>query len=142
MLQITDTIGVDKIESYKVMFDKVRKYGVKISVANFEIKHEVMDMFRRLQIDEVKVSSEYIGSNSIFKATVLKDIVTLARDLEYQIVITKIEDENTLKKVLKLNVDMIQVKYMFNIMDEKSLMEFLDTTTKQKKGVQENLQKT
>lgn len=141
MLQITDTIGVEKIESYKVMFDKVRKYGVKISVANFEIKHEVMDMFRRLQIDEVKVSSEYIGSNSIFKATVLKDIVTLAKDLEYQIVITKIEDENTLKKVLKLNVDMIQGNYLFNIMDEKSLMEFLDTTKKQKRSIQEKLQK-
>ncbi len=137
MLQITDTIDVDKIESYKVMFDKVRKYGIKISVANFEIKHEVMDMFRRLQIDEVKVSSKYIDSNSIFGPNVLKDIVTLARDLQYDIVITRIEDEATLNKILKLKVDMIQGNYLFNIMDEKDLMEFLkslNTKVEAKRG--------
>ena len=127
MLQITDTIDVDKIENYKVMFDKVRKYGVKISIANFEIKHEIMDMFRRLQIDEVKVSSKYIDSNSIFSPNVLKDIVTLARDLKYDIVITRIEDEDTLNKILKLKVDMIQGNYLFNIMDEKDLMAFLQS---------------
>ena len=125
MLQITDTIDVDKIENYKVMFDKVRKYGVRISVTNFEIKHEIMDMFRRLQIDEVKVSSRYVASNSIFNASVLKDIVTLARDLDYDIVITQIEDEETLNKILKLKVDMIQGNYLFNIMEEDGLREFL-----------------
>jgi len=125
MLQITDTIDVDKIENYKIMFDKVREYGVKISVTNFEVKHEIMDMFKRLQIDEVKISSNYIDSNSIFKGNVLKDIVTLARDLGYDVVITRIDDEETLNKVLKLKVDMIQGNYLFNIMEEKDVMEFL-----------------
>ena len=134
MLQITDTIDVDKIENYKVMFDKVRKFGVKISVSNFQIKHEIMDMFKRLQIDEVKVSSEYVGSNSIFDTNVLKDIVTLARDLGYQIIITRIEDEETLKKISKLKVDMIQGNYLSNIMEEKELMEFLKANSKVSKA--------
>ena len=132
MLQITDTIDVDKIENYKVMFEKVRKYGVKISVTNFEIKHEVMDMFRRLQIDEIKVSSKYMESNSIFSPSVLKDIVTLARDLDYDIVITRIEDEETLKKILKLKVDMIQGNYLFSIMEEKDIIEFLKSLESKK----------
>ena len=123
-------VDVDKIESYKVMFEKVRQYGVKISVTNFEIKHEVMDMFKRLQIDEVKVSSKYVDSNSIFSPTVLKDIVTLARDLQYDIVITQIEDEETLNKILKLKVDMIQGNYLFNIMEEKDVIEFLNSLNK------------
>lgn len=135
MLQITDTIDVDKIENYKVMFDKVKKYGVKISVANFEIKHEIMDMFKRLQIDEVKVSSRYVDSNSIFNPNVLKDIVTLATDLGYQIVITRIEDEITLKKVLKLKVDMIQGNYLFSVMEEKDLINFLEAIKQNKKAI-------
>lgn len=141
MLQITDTIDVDKIENYKVMFDKVREYGVKISVANFEIKHEIMDMFRRLQIDEVKVSSKYIDSNSIFSPNVLKDIVTLARDLKYDIVITQIEDEVTLNKILKLKVDMIQGNYLFNIMDDNDLLEFLKSLKQKSKPSKKNNEK-
>ena len=133
MLQITDTIDVDKIENYKVMFDKVKEYGVKISVANFEVKHEIMDMFRRLQIDEVKVSSKYIDSNSIFSSNVLTDIVTLTKDLGYDIVITRIEDEETLKKIMKLKADMIQGNYLFNVMEEKDLIEFLKSLKTKKR---------
>lgn len=141
MLQITSTIGVDKIENYKVMFDKVKKYGVKISVTNFEIKHEVLDMFKRLQIDEVKISSGYIASNSIFNPNVLKDIVALARDLEYDIVITRIEDEATLKKILKLKVDMIQGNYLFNLMDDKDLVVFLDSVKSKAKTSTKKIEK-
>ena len=133
MLEITNNIEIDKIESYKLMFDKIKKYGVKISVSNFEIKHEVMDMFRRLQIDEIKISSKYLASNSIFSPNVLKDIVTLSKDLGYEIVITRIEDEETLNKVVKLKVDMIQGNYLSNLMDEQKLLAFLE---------QEKLKKT
>lgn len=127
MLQITDNINMDKIENYKIFFDKIRSYGVKLSISNFEIKHETMDMFRRLEIDEVKISSEYVDSNSIFKDSVLKDIVTLARDLDYSVIITRIENEETLKKILKLKVDMVQGNYLSKIMDDKELIDFLTT---------------
>ncbi len=141
MLEITDNIDIAKIESYKVMFDKIREYGVKISVANFEIKHEVMDIFRRLPIDEVKVSSKYIETNSIFSPNVLKDIVALARDLDYQIVVTRIEDEETLKKVIKLKVDMIQGRYLFNIMEDIDLYNFLTANNSKNATSKKKLQK-
>lgn len=126
MLQITNNIGVDKIENYKIMFEKIREFGVKISIANFEIKHEVLDMFKRLNLDEVKISSKFLDSNTIFSPNVLKDIVTLSKDLGYQVVITRIEDEETLNKVLKLKVDMIQGNYISNIIEEKDLKEYIE----------------
>ena len=138
MLQITDNIDMDKIENYKIMFDKVRSCGVELSVSNFEIKHETMDMFRRLEIDEVKVSSEYVDSNSIFKESVLKDIVTLARDLDYQVVITRIEDEETLKKILKLKVDMVQGNYLSKIMNDKELLDFLNSVNSKNKRIKKS----
>lgn len=127
MFQITDTIDVNKIQEYKVMFERVRELGVKISVSNFEVKYEVMDMFKRLAIDEVKVSSDYILSNSIFKPVVFEDIITLTKNLGYQIVIVKVEDEKTLKKVLKFDVDMIQGNYLFDILTGDELLNFLNT---------------
>ena len=114
---------------------------MKISATNFEIKHEVMDMFKRLQIDEIKISSKYIDSNSIFKQDVLKDIVKLTRDLDYDIVITRIEDEETLNKVLKLKVDMIQGNYLFNIMEEKDVIEFLNSINQKSKPARRKIEK-
>ena len=134
ILEITDVIDMGKIENYKIMFDRIRSYGVKLSVSNFEIKHEVLDMFKRLEIDEVKVSSAYVDSNSIFKESVLKDIVTLAKDLDYSVVITRIEDEATLNKIIKLKVDMIQGNYLSRIMDDKELLGFLTNLKNSKKG--------
>ncbi len=125
MLQLTSNIKIEKIENYKVMFEKLRKYGVRISVSNLEIKHEVLDMFHRLNVDEVKVSASFLDSNSIFKESVLKDIVTLSKDLGYQVVITRIEDENTLQKVLKLKVDMVQGNYLANVVESDKLVPFL-----------------
>lgn len=128
MLQITNNIDIDKIENYKIMFEKIRTFGVKISISNFEIKHEVLDVFKRLNLDEVKVSSKFLDSNSIFNENVLKDIVTLSKDLGYQVVVTRIEDEETLKKVIKLKIDMVQGKYISNIMEEKDLKDYLVKT--------------
>ena len=92
-----------------------------------------MDMFRRLQIDEIKISSKYLDSNSIFSPNVLKDIVTLSKDLGYEIVITRIEDEETLNKVVKLKVDMIQGNYLSNVMDEQKIIAFLEENIKSKR---------
>lgn len=130
MLQIANNVGIDKIESYKVMFEKIRAYGVKISISNYEVKHEVLDVFKRLNLDEVKVSSKFLESNSIFNENVLKDIVTLSKDLGYQVVVTKIENEETLKKVLKLKPDKVQGNYISRILDKNELEEYLLNATK------------
>ena len=130
MLQIANNIGVDKIENYKVMFEKIREYGVKISISNYEIKHEVMDMFKRLNLDEVKISSKFLESNSIFNENVLKDIVTLSKDLGYEVVVTKIEDEDVLNKVLKLKVDKVQGNYIYGIIEKKYITEYLANASK------------
>lgn len=81
MFQITDNIDIDKIENYKAMFEKIRSYGVKISINNLYIRYEELDLINRLKIDEIKISCDYLVSNSIFNTKVLKDIVVLCKDL-------------------------------------------------------------
>lgn len=134
MFQITDTIDVNKIEDYKVMFEKIKNQGVKISVSNFEIKYEVMNMFRRLEIDEVKISSDYIQANSIFKTIIFENIITLSKNLGYQIVVVRVEDEKTLNKVIKYDIDMIQGNHLYDILTEEQLLSFLEEFQKSKKG--------
>lgn len=123
--QITNDIDTEKVESYKVMFDKISERGVRICASNYEIKYEDLDVFKRLPIDEVKVSSDYLASNSIFNKDVLDDIVKLSKNLKYDIVITKIANEKTLKQILEYDVDKVQGNYLFEIIEEDKLIEFI-----------------
>ena len=124
--QITNDIDTEKAESYKIMFDKISERGVRISTSNYEIKYEDLDVFKRLPIDEVKVNSEYLASNSIFNKNVLNDIVKLSKDLNYDLVITKISDEATLKEILKYDVDRVQGNYLFEIIEEEKLPDYIN----------------
>lgn len=132
-LQFTDNLDVSKIETYKAMFEKVKEYGVRISVSNFEIKHEIMDVFKLLPIDEVKVSSAYLEEDSVFKKEVLKDIISLIKDLGYKLVITQVSDQKTLDEITKYDVDMIQGNYVFDILEQEKIPDFLENYKKNKK---------
>lgn len=130
MLQITGELDMAKIETYKVMFDKIKSYGVKLSINSFTVKYEELDLLNRLNIDEVKVSAEYLVSNSIFSKNVLKDIVVLSKDLGYKILVNRVADEETFKEVVKYPVNCLQGNYIYPVINESEVENFLSEFTK------------
>lgn len=126
MFEITDNIELNKIEEYKTMLDKIKTYGVKISISNLEIKYEVMSLFKRLPVDEVKISADYIEKGSNFNKNVLKDIVELGRDLYYQVTVVRIEQDKALTKAVEYGVDKLQGNHLFEPVDNEKLIEFLE----------------
>ena len=125
MLQITGELDMGKIETYKAMFDKIKQYGVNLSINNFSVNYEQLDLLNRLNIDEIKISSEYLVSNSIFNKDVLKDIVILSKDLGYKILINKVSDEATFKEVVKYPVNCVQGNYIYPIISDDDVVDFL-----------------
>lgn len=134
MLQITGELDMAKIEMYKVMFDKIKKYGVKLSINNFTVNYEQLDLLNRLDIDEVKISAEYLVSNSIFNKDVLKDIIMLSKDLGYKILINKVSDEITFKEVTKYPVNCLQGNYIYPVINEVDVEKFLSEFYKNKEN--------
>ncbi len=125
MLQIAGELDIGKIETYKVMFDKIKQYGVKLSINNYCVNYEQLDLLNRLNIDEIKISSEYLVSNSIFNKNVLKDIVILSKDLGYKILVNKISDDDIFKEVVKYPVNCIQGNYIYPTISENQVEDFL-----------------
>lgn len=125
MLQITGELDLSKIETYKIMFDKLKKCGVKLSINNFTVNYEQLDLLNRLDIDEVKISAEYLVSNSIFNKNVLKDIVILSKDLGYKILINKVSDEATFNEIVKYPVNCLQGNYIYPVINVTGLENFL-----------------
>lgn len=125
MFEITDLIDESKIEEYKLKMDQIKEHGVKISVNNLDIKYEIMSLFKKLPIDEMKVSAEYVERNSQFNNSVLSDIVELGKDLYYEVTVVKIENDRELERALRCNVDKIQGNYIYKPICQDELFEFL-----------------
>ncbi len=126
MIEITDLIDDSKIEDYKLKMDRLKEYGVKISVNNLDIKYEIMSLFKKLPVDEVKVSAEYVEKSSIFNNSVLSDIVELGKDLYYEVTVVKVENDRELENALKCKVDKIQGNYIYRPIEEDELPQFLN----------------
>lgn len=141
MFEITDNITINKIEEYRIMLDKIKEYGVKISLNNLETKYEIMSLFKKLPIDEVKVSADYIEKSSAFNKNVLKDIIELGKDLYYEVCVIRIEDEENLNKILKYEVDKIQGNILFKPVTNVELLDFLAKFRADKYGFLEKIKR-
>ena len=135
MIEITDLIDESKIEDYKLKMDKLKECGVKISVNNLDVKYEIMSLFKKLPVDEVKVSAEYVEKSSQFNSSVLSDIVELGKDLYYEVTVVKIENDRELERALSCKVDKIQGNYIYKPIDESELYDFLGQYTDIRKSV-------
>jgi len=125
MIEITDLIDESKIEDYKIKMDKIKEYGVLISVNNLEVKYEIMSLFKKLPVDEVKVSAEYVEKSSIFNSSVLDDIVELGKDLYYDVTVVKIENEKELMRALNCSVDKVQGHYIYRPLEDEEVLDFI-----------------
>lgn len=122
-IEITDTIEIDNIENYKVMFERLKKAGADIIISNFEIKYSALEVFKDLQIDEIKLASTYVSENSKLPNDILKNIVKLCKNLNYKVVIGKIDEDYELDNSIRSGADSIQGNLIFKPMEN----DFIDT---------------
>lgn len=124
-IELTDTLETEKIEDYKLMFEKLKECGADIIINNIELKYEKLVLYKDLPIDEIKVGSHYISKNSTFNSEILKDIISLGKDLEYKVVVNCIEDEKSLIYAIRNGANSIQGDFLFKKMDTKLAIDFV-----------------
>lgn len=129
-LEITSDIDVRKIKTYKNMFEKLKSYGVIISINNFNIKYDDMILYNDLNIDEIKLYAKYISKESNLDNNCLIDVIKLSNDLKYKVTVCCIETKEQLELALKHGADKVQGFLLFNkIYDEyiKDVIKKYDT---------------
>lgn len=131
-LEFTGNIQEKYIENYKVMFEKLKQSGANIVISNFEIKYEVLKLFKQLPIDEIKLSSKFYEKDNDLKKEVLVDLIKLSHDLGFKVVVGNIETEEELTGVIKSNADKIQGDLLFKRMDENVMYDFIKEYTNYK----------
>lgn len=123
-IEMTGSLETSKLETYKVMFERLKQIGVDIIINNFEIKQESLELFAELPIDEVKISSSILSSENISEKVFL-DLINLSKDLGYKVIVGKINDDKKLVKAITYNADKIQGNFLFKKIDENLAEEVL-----------------
>ena len=123
-IEITGNIETNKLETYKVMLERLKEVGVDIIISNFEIKQESMEIFKELPIDEVKISSSIISCDNI-NERVFSDLIRLCKDLGYRVIVGRINDDKKLVSSISNGADKLQGNFLFKRMNEKLAEEVL-----------------
>ena len=123
-IEMTGNLETNRLETYKIMFERLKQIGVDIIINNFEIKQESLELFKELPIDEIKISSSILSSDLISDKVFL-DIINLCKDLGYKVIVGKISDDRKLIKALTDNADKIQGDFLFKKMEENLAEEVL-----------------
>lgn len=124
-LELTDTLEVEKMEDYKLMFEKLKECGADIVINDMNLRYEHMKLFTDLPIDEMKISSKFIGKESILHQDLLKNMITISKNLNYKVIVYGIEDEKMLNYAIRNEADTIQGDFLFKKMDTKLAEEFV-----------------
>ena len=124
-IELTDNIEIHKIEDYKVMLERLKSCGVDIIVNNLEIKQESLQLFCDLPIDEIKIHSKYLDNENRLNNNVFKDIVNLGMDMNYKVIVGKIEKQEELESAITCGASKIQGDLLFKKMEEDMAQEFL-----------------
>ena len=124
-IELTDNLEAEKIEDYKMMFEKLKQCGADIIINNLEIKYQTLELYKELPIDEIKIASHYVSKDSTFDLDVLKNIISMVKNLNYKTIVNCVEDEKSLNYAIRNGADSIQGDFLFKKMDTKLANEFV-----------------
>jgi EAL domain-containing protein (putative c-di-GMP-specific phosphodiesterase class I) len=124
-LELTDTLEVEKIEDYKVMFEKLKECGTDIIINNVELKYDNIKLFSDLPIDEMKIDARFVANDSTLNYDLLKNIIDISKNLNYKVIINCIENEKELNYAIRNGANSIQGDFLFKKMNTKLAEEFV-----------------
>ena len=124
-IELTDNLEIEKIEDYKVMFEKLKECGADIIINNLEIKYDTLVLYKDLQIDEIKINSYYASKNSKFDSKILENIISVGKNLNYKVIVNCIDEEKQLNYSIMHGADSIQGDFLFKKMDTELANEFV-----------------
>ncbi|MDR1379193.1 MAG: EAL domain-containing protein [Synergistaceae bacterium] len=105
-LEVTEGIFIDSLESAKEKLNQLRNFGVKIALDDFGTGYSSLQYVSQLPINYLKIDKSFIDQLffSEKNSLMVRSIISMARDLNFDIVAEGIENENQLHWLIENNV--------------------------------------
>lgn len=126
-LEVTESVVVEQAEAVAPMLADIQKLGVRIAMDDFGVGQSSLSCLRQFPLDYLKIDRGFINDLNVTRrqAAVLQAVVTLAHDLELQVIGEGIETAEQVALLQTLNCDLGQGFYFSRPLSRDGVRLFL-----------------
>lgn len=109
-IEITETIAIHDFDIAANFAQNLKNLNTRLSLDDFGSGHTSFKSLRELAINEVKIDGQYVKNIETKKESLLfiSAINAIAKEINIECVVERIENENELNLLLPLNIDAFQ----------------------------------
>ncbi len=114
VFEISETVAISQVKLAKAFINSLNNMGCKTALEHFGTGLNSASTLKHLPVDFVKIDSSFCRglSNNADNQKSVKEIVTLAHELERQTIAESVEDANSLTILWQCEVDLAQGNYI------------------------------
>ncbi|MGB4661092.1 MAG: EAL domain-containing protein [Mobilitalea sp.] len=127
ILEITESILMDDVESNLVKIDTLKQNGIKFALDDFGTGYSSLTYLKKLPISILKLDKSFIdgiATNQIDN-DIVKSIIMMAKTLDLTVVAEGVEMKNQFNLLFDLGCDLIQGYYISKPLPEDAVEEML-----------------
>ena len=112
-LEITETSVMKDAKKHLALIDKLREYGFQVVMDDFGRGYSSLNMLQYMNIDALKIDMEFLRKNDDSERSrmILEMILSLAKELEIQVIAEGTEQKDQLRYMQKLGCESFQGYY-------------------------------
>ena len=125
-IELTESSIEDCMTVVMEILSRLRMHGFALSIDDFGTGYATLEQLQSLPFGELKLDLSYVKNacKDLDALTILKSSVSLAQNLSLETVAEGVEDEETLKLLIALGVDIIQGYYIAKPMSADDLLDW------------------
>lgn len=114
-VELTESALVEDESGTRTVLNAMQSTGLKISLDDFGTGFSSLSYLLELPLDQLKIDKMFVDNlvQDERSRSVFKHVVSLAHDLNLEVVVEGVEDEEQVKLVNQSNVDFIQGYYFY-----------------------------
>jgi predicted signal transduction protein with EAL and GGDEF domain len=126
MLEITESILMDDIESVRKKLQEIKDIGCSLSIDDFGTGYSSLAYLRKFPIDELKIDKSFVLDLSYpDNASIVKTIISLANNLNMSVIAEGIEENSQCEFLIQNDCNMMQGYLFGHPMSHEQIEDFL-----------------
>lgn len=111
-LELTESMVMENPEQARLVLGKLKETGISLALDDFGTGYSSLAYLTRFPFDTIKLDRALVADRSDKRAILLRSIITMARDMEMDVVAEGIETEEDSAELLKMGCRLGQ-SYLF-----------------------------